>query len=311
MSRSAGAGGFTLLEMLVVVLLTGIVLAFAANFYVDLSRETQAALDQSVDLRRASIVLDRVTRDLEAATLVKKPDATDPLEFPWLFFAEGRGRDGAERLRFQARNHRPRSGGGAESDLVDIAYWLVPAEDGEGSDLLRWASARPPVAPLDRNFPRRDDPGVELLASHVSVFAVQLQDQDGNLQSAWDSWSPAQASLLPVAAIVRLALLPEAKDGAVDAEAEEPVPYERPVVLALEPIDLEKTLAGEAADANDEEGQEDGACVTVAECVARNQAAVDAYLAEHPDLGPIIESISSQCWKDHAASVPFEVANCE
>ena len=119
--------------------------------------------------------------------LVKKPDALDPLEFPWLFLAEGRGRDGADRLRFQARNHRPRPGGGPESDLVEIAYWLVSAEEGEGFELLRWSSARPPVAPLDRNFPRRDDPGVELLASHVALFGVRLQDEDGAWQSAWDS----------------------------------------------------------------------------------------------------------------------------
>lgn len=310
---SRRATGFTLLEMLMVVLFTGVVLTFAANFTIELSRASQAALSEGVALRRAATVLDRVTRDLEAATLVKKPEELDPLEFPWLFLAEGRGSDGADRLRFQARNHRPRPGGGPESDLVEIAYWLVSAEEGEGFDLLRWSSARPPVAPLDRNFPRRDDPGVELLASRVALFSVLLQDEDGAWQSAWDSASPAQSSLLPISARVRLALLAEAENEDLLA-AEPPEAFERPVVFALDPLDLEKALGGESDDEEDEdeEGEEDElACITVQECVSRNQGLVDAYLAQNPEIGPIIASIAGQCWKDHATSVGLAVNNCE
>lgn len=305
----ARARGFTLLEMLMVVLFTGIVLTFAANFTIDLSRASTAALAESVDLRRATNVLDRVARDLEAATLVKKPDALDPIQHPWLFLAEGRGSDGADRLRFQARNHRPRAGAGHESDLVEIAYWLAPAEDGEGFDLLRWTSARPPVPPLDRNFPRRDDPGVELLASRVAFFAVRLQDEDGAWQSAWDSWSPAQSSALPLTAEVRVALLPETPNEDDTQPQEEPPLYLRPVVLALDPLDLEKVLSGESSE--DEEEEDDLACVTVRQCESRNQDAVDSLVAQNPDLRGILDSIADQCWKDHAGSVPVPVTNCE
>jgi type II secretory pathway pseudopilin PulG len=313
MSRPAAhdaARGFTLLEMLLVVLFTGIVLSFAASFTIDLSNASQAALAESVDLRRAASVLDRVTRDLESATLVKKPDALDPLEHPWLFLAEGRGSDGADRLRFQARNHRPRAGSAHESDLVEIAYWLAEAQDGEGFDLLRWSSARPPVPPLDRNFPRRDDPGVERLASRVALFAVRLQDEDGAWQSAWDSWSPAQSSQLPIAAEVSVALLPEEQVEDENLAQPEPELFMRPVVFALDPLDLEQALGAESGDDQDEE-EDDLACVTVAECVSRNQAAVDGYLAQNPDLQGILASIADQCWKDHAGSVPVAVTNCE
>lgn len=310
MSRAAAsARGFTLLEMLMVVLFTGIVLTFAASFTIDLSNASHDALAESLDLRRATSVLDRVTRDLESATLVKKPDALDPLEHPWLFLAEGRGSDGADRLRFQARNHRPRAGLGHESDLVEIAYWLVRAEDGESLDLLRWSSARPPVPPLARNFPRRDDPGVELLASRVAHFAVRLQDADGAWQSAWDSWSPAQSSELPIAAEVQLALLPEEPVEEDAFDVPEPELFTRPVVFALDPLDLEKALGVESE--GEEEDEDDLACVTVSECIARNQAAVDAYLADNPDLAGILSSISDQCWKDHAGSVPVPVTGCE
>jgi prepilin-type N-terminal cleavage/methylation domain-containing protein len=304
------ARGFTLLEMLVVVLFTGVVLTFAASFYIDLSRASQAALAESVDLRRATTVLDRIARDLESATLVKKPDALDPLEHSWLFLAEGRGSDGADRLRFQARNHRPRMGSAHESDLVEIAYWLAEAEDGEGFDLLRWSSARPPVPPLDRNFPRRDDPGVERLASRVASFAVRLQDEDGAWQSAWDSWSPAQSSQLPIAAEVQVALLPEDPVEGESLAQAEPERFVRPLVFALDPLDLEKALGAESSAEEDEE-DDDLACVTVAECVSRNQAAVDGYLAQNPDLRGILASIADQCWKDHAREVPFPVSNCE
>jgi type II secretory pathway pseudopilin PulG len=302
------ARGFTLLEMLMVVLFTGVVLTFAANFTIDLSRASTAALAESVDLRRATNVLDRVTRDLEAATLVKKPDALDPIQHPWLFLAEGRGSDGADRLRFQARNHRPRAGIGHESDLVEIAYWLAPAEDGEGFDLLRFTSARPPVPPLDRNFPRRDDPGVELLASRVALFAVRLQDEAGAWQSAWDSWSPAQSSALPLTAEVRVALLPETPNEDETLPEEEPVLFMRPVVLALDPLDLEKVLSGESSE---DEEEDDLACVTVRECESRNQAAVDSLVTQNPDLRGILDSIADQCWKDHAGSIPVPVTNCE
>jgi prepilin-type N-terminal cleavage/methylation domain-containing protein len=310
--RRSGAHGFTLIEMLVVVLLSGIVLTLAANFTLDLSHASRAALAESVDVRRAAGVIDRVARDLEAATLVKKPAELDPLEHPWLFLAEGRGRDGADRLRFQARNHRPRSTGGGESDLVELAYWLVPAAEGEGSDLMRFASARPPVPPLDRSFPRRDAPGVELLASNVALFAVRLQDADGAWQSAWDSWSPAQSSQLPVAAEIQVALFPTPTAGDEPFAGEEPEHFTRPVVFALDPLDLEKALAG-AADEEEKEGEEEDelACVTVRECESRNQAAVNSFIARNPDLRGILDSIADQCWKDHAGSVPVQVTNCE
>jgi type II secretory pathway pseudopilin PulG len=308
-TRRAAARGFTLFEMLFVVLITAVVLTAMINLYLDLTDQTQAALASTRDVRRAGSVLDRIARDLEAATLVKKPEALDPLEHPWMFLAEGRGTAGADRLRFQARNHRPRLGAGHESDLVELAYWLSPSEDGEGFDLLRWASARPPVPPLARTFPRRDDPGVEVLASDVAFFAVRLQDADGAWQSAWDSWSPAQSSLLPIAAEIQLALLPEAPADDLLAE-EEPELFARPVVFALDPLDLEKALTGETGD--EEEDEEDElACVTVAECVSRNQGLVDDFFAQNPDARGIFDSIADQCWSDHAASSPVPVTNCE
>jgi hypothetical protein len=298
-----------LIEMLVVVLFTGLVLSFAANFYLDISVASQAALERTVGLRRATSVLDRVTRDLEAASLIKKPDAVDPLEHPWLFLAEASGRGvGADRLKFQARNHRPRPALGHESDLVVIAYWLAPAEDGESQDLLRWTSPQLPES-LDRSFPRRDDPGVEVLASEVAVFGVRLQDDSGAWVDVWDSSTLVRSSTLPIAAEVSVAFLPEQPEPEEFAP-EPPVPFNRSVLLALRPLDLEETLGAEK-DGDGEEEDEDLACVTVNECASRNQALVEQYLSQNPELAEILESIGGQCWKDHAASLPVPVTNCE
>jgi len=312
-SRAKPEFAFTLIEMLMVVLFTGLVLTFAANFYLDISHASQAALERTVDVRRATTVLDRVTRDLEAAVLVKKPEALDPLAHPWVFLAEASGRgSGADRLKFQARNHRPRTALGHESDLVTIAYWLAPAEDGESLDLLRWTSAHLPES-LDRSFPRRDDPGVELLASRVAGFGVRLEDAEGAWADAWDSSTLAHSSELPIAAEVNLTLLPEEPvENALEPEA--PLVYARAVLLALRPIDLEKTLGGEADGDGDGKEDDELACVTVNQCIGRNQAAVDQYLSSAPnrsEIQGILSSIGEQCWKDHAATLGVPVANCE
>jgi type II secretory pathway pseudopilin PulG len=301
---------FTLIEMLVVVLFTGLVLTFAANFYLDISVASQAALERTVGLRRATSVLDRVSRDLESAVLLTKPEAVDPLDHPWVFLAESSGRgSGAERLKFQARNHRPRAALGHESDLVVIAYWVAPAEDGESLELLRWTSPQLPES-LDRSFPRRDDPGVELLASRVAAFGVRLQDEAGSWSDSWDSSQLVHSGELPVAAEVSVALLPEEPPAEEALEAEPPVPYLRPVLLALRPLDLEKAL-GEESEGEPQEEKEQLACVTVSECMSRNQAAVGEFLTRQPEYGAILESMGDQCWSDHAASLPLAVTNCQ
>jgi prepilin-type N-terminal cleavage/methylation domain-containing protein len=306
--RARTGQGFTLIEMLVVVLFTAIVLTISTNFYLDLSAASEAALERTLGVRRATTVLDRVARDLEAAVLVKKPEAADPLDHPWLFLAESSGLgEGADRIKFQARNHRPRAGRPHESDLVVIAYWLAPSDDGDSFELLRWTSPRLPES-LDRSFPRRDDDGVERLASGVESFGVRLLNESGGWADAWDSSQLVESSALPIGAEVKLAFAPEPTD-ALALETAVATVYQRPVLIAQRPLDLEAALdaESEAADEDDEERD----CVTVNECVSRNQDLVAAYAAENPEIDGILESIGDQCWEEHAASLPLTVTNCD
>ena len=60
---------FTLIEVLAVVLLTGIVISIALSFYLDLSRASNRAAEQTRGTRRAATLLDRIARDFAGTRL--------------------------------------------------------------------------------------------------------------------------------------------------------------------------------------------------------------------------------------------------
>lgn len=73
--------GFTLLEVLAVVMLTAVVIGMALDFYLDLSRDTLRATHFTRDIRRATAILDRVARDFQRTVLLAKaPSEDDPLD---------------------------------------------------------------------------------------------------------------------------------------------------------------------------------------------------------------------------------------
>ena len=298
--------GFTLIEMLVVMLFTAVLMISAVGFYLQIARASTSAAEATGDVRRAVAAVDRVARDLEGATLVKKPDAVDPLAHPWLFLAEaGVGGTGAERLKFDSRNHVPRASALHESDLAVVAYFLAPDDSGDGFVLLRWTSPRLPPA-LNRDFPRADDPGVERFVDGVASFGVRLLGEEGEWADAWDSSTLAQSSQLPVAAEVSLALRP------AEGDPRPPELFVRQVVMPQRPLDLEALLAGEdAAEGEEDEDDEDRDCVTVDQCIAANPGAFQLLLGANPDLAAVIDSIRGQCYRDHAASLAVQVEGCD
>ena len=80
--------GFTLIEVLGAVFLTGVVLAVAVSLQVNLSEQSERAIEvMRVDLT-ASAVLDRVARDVSGASLLVRPsEETDPNLHPWFFYS--------------------------------------------------------------------------------------------------------------------------------------------------------------------------------------------------------------------------------
>lgn len=303
--RGHGERAFTLLEMLAVVLITSLVLIGAMTMYRDLLIGSTLAAERTAVARRASLLLDRVARDLEGTVLLEKPDEVDPLAHPWLFLAESRrSREGADRLKFDTRSALP--SGPHASDLSVVAYWIEPGERGDLA-LVRWTSPALPES-LDRNFPRPTDEGVQVLASGLAAFGVRFTDEEGAVRNQWDSSTLAQSSKLPASAEIRVALIDPARP------EEEPQLYTRQVQLPLRPLDLAKALSGEE-DEEDEEDEEGEDCVTVGECLARTQAEWDSFLASRGDaavLQATADSLSGECWVDAGPSLGgFSPGGCE
>ncbi len=248
--------GFSLIEVLAVVLLTSIVIGVALNHYVDLSRASQRAMEPTRGIRRATAILDRIARDFESTVLVVKEPEMDPLDHPWIFLGESRHSDaGADHLKFVTRGHQPRRTAAHESDLEVVAYSLRRAEEGN-FELMRWSSPRLPES-LDREIPNDESQGAVLLAGDVASFGVQFIDELGGQTSSWDSSQLSESSELPLAVEIEVALLDP--EGDPDAE---PQPYSRRVILPVRPLEMQELLdpnslvsGGEGSEA-DEEGEE-------------------------------------------------------
>jgi prepilin-type N-terminal cleavage/methylation domain-containing protein len=259
--------GFTLLEVLAVVLLTAIVVGVALDHYVNLSRASQRATESTRDVRRAVAVLDAVARDLQNAVLVAKPPEADPLTHPWIFYAEAvHGGAGADHLKFVTRARRPRADGAPESDLEVVVFALRPAvpEDGvdtdPGFELMRWSSPRLPEG-LDRTLPDDEDDGAQLLADGLAEFSVRFVDEVGESATAWDSSQLEASAELPLAADIEVALLdPDADPSDPDYQ---PQRFHRRVLLPARPLDFEELfdptalVSGGTGDAEGAEGDED------------------------------------------------------
>jgi prepilin-type N-terminal cleavage/methylation domain-containing protein len=280
--------GFTLIEVLAVVLLTGIVLGVALDFYVDLSRASQRAVDHTRNTRRVSAVLDRITQDLEAVVLVKKPDAVDPLSHPWIFRAESRLSEiGADRIKFVTRNHDPHRTAVAESDLAVVSWVLRRDEEGA---LALWRAESPWLPGiLDREFPEAGDPRELLVTDRLAAFGVLLLDDAQVPVAQWDSSLLVDSSELPTIVEVRLAMLD--KEGEEEQQPlEEASLYRRQIRLPVRPIDLEAMLAPtEEEEAGEEGGEQQGlAGKTVCDCLPCQE------FASNPSGARLLQEIGGQ-----------------
>jgi len=264
---SPGAAGFTLLEVLAVVLLTLIVITAALNHYVDLSRATERASHHTRSVRRATALLDRMARDFESVVLVAKPAERDPLDHPWIFYGEARrGDTGADQLKFITRGNRPRRSAEHESDLAVVAYSLrASEEDFETFELMRWSTTVLPEG-LDRGIPSDEADGARLLADGLLDFGVVFIDETGSEQRQWDSSQIAESSALPSAVTIQVAFAdPRAADNELAGDGQV---FQRTVPLRVAPLDMEVLLdptslgnggdqEEEAEDEEDEELDED------------------------------------------------------
>lgn len=247
--------GFTLLEVLAVVLLTSMVIGVALNQYVNLSRATVRASSHSAGVRRAVALLDRIARDFESAILVATPPETDPFDQRWIFSGEQRYSElGADQLKFITRAHRPRSSAGHESDLETVVYCLRNAEDGETYDLLRWSSPQLPEAGSDLRDLPCDEADARLLADRLYDFGVVFLDEYDDVTRQWDSSQLVDSSQLPQAVRIEVAFADDLPNK--DPFADAPRTYQRTVPIRVHPLDMEE-LGDPTSPINGGTGEED------------------------------------------------------
>ena len=249
--------GFTLIEVLAVILLTSMVLGMALDFYVDLSSRGNQASAVTRTWRRSLAVVDRVSSDLQRTFLLVKPTEQDWLSHPWVFLGErGHSESGADRIKFPTRRTPQFGTKGPTQDLGYVAYVLLPAPDSEGYELMRWSRFGLPEG-LDRDFPNPQE--MQLVAEGIADFGVQFLDESGQWWDEWDSSQLRHSNELPSAAKISLAFL--------DTETSEAPKIERRVNLPMVPIDLEALVGRDedAANGGEEEGDPDG--LTVSDCI--------------------------------------------
>jgi type II secretory pathway component PulJ len=298
--------GFTLFEVLGVMLVTALLLGATINFYIDLTRQATRASANTREVRRAASLVDRIAGDLEHTLLVKKPKEADALAHPWLFVAESRfsqsgAHPGSDQLKF-IRREIPRASDGPASDVAMVAYTLERGEDGQNFALRRWSTSELPDS-LDREFPRSDDPASLVVADDLSYFALRFLDGSGEWVSKWDSTELVESSELPVAVEIEVALAPPpAAPGAQTADETEPLHYAREVELPLRPIDLEALLnpkGKEDVAQNDRDAGKDGHERTLAECVDVSKLASSAPGISESDLATLSAALQKN------AGMPF------
>ena len=280
--RARARSGFTLFEVLGVVLVTALLLAAAISFFLNLTRQAVRATESTREVRRATALLDRIAMDLEHTLLVKKPAEEDALAQPWLFVAESRysqpdGERGSDQIKF-IRREIPRSSDGPASDKAMVAYTLHRNDENESFELRRWSRSELPQS-LEREFPSADDPDSLVLADDLSYFALRFLDESGEWKDRWDSTLVAESGQLPVAVEIEVAIArPEesvSNDTDPDLDAE-PVHYARAVELPLRPIDLEALLKTDEEKDGAAGEDEEGEGRTLAECVDLSKLPIGA-----------------------------------
>jgi type II secretory pathway component PulJ len=305
------SGGFTLLEVMGVILVTSMVVGFATDYYIDLSRATARASENTRSIRHATALLDRVARDFESTLLLVKPPETDPLDHPWLFFAESQiSESGADHIKFVTRNFQPRRSDEHESDLTLVAYTVRSSEDGDSLELYRWTATQLPES-LDRSFPSEEDEASVLLAEGLLEFGVKFYSEDMQESNSWDSTTMLQSSTLPSSVEITAAI------ASPNADDPDDVPrYRKTVLLPMRPLDIAAMLEPEAAEqaesGENEEGDDgDGEGksaeeLTMADCF--NFSAIDPASAEaYSAFSEFAGANMNQPWSETRGMIPSEL----
>lgn len=212
--------GFTLIEVMAAVLLSGIVMSIAVAFQINLGSATDAARERLRTQRLAVALLDRISHDLASTYFIAPSERVIAGVNPWVFVTgrEYVNEESSDKIKFITRNYQPQSLDGHSSDLAVVAYYLVKETDRRGYKLMRWRETHMPEQ-FDPNFPALDDINADVIGENLASFVVSLIDSNGSEVSEWYSVHRKGRDSLPVAVRLEITMLNQSEiDSSTDPD---------------------------------------------------------------------------------------------
>ncbi len=268
--------GFTLLEMLVAIAITGLLITAAVQTHVQILRAQREKIYERGRDVTAERVVDRIERELLSALLVAKPQDTPRENHPWVFQGTdgGSGPGQGDSIRFVTYNTG--RGGSAATALRVVSY---AAERGaeERMELFREEVPLPAGLPETR---RRPEEGAASLRG-VELFQLRYRSEKSG---AWvEQWDSTKEDELPSAVEVTLQLTEPNEAGEIVAGT----PIQRVIPLLVRPV---SSVQG---------AKRCEVGISIEQCLP----ALEAFLGgldpqEREDLTPLIEAASEECILD-------------
>ncbi|MDP3940347.1 MAG: type II secretion system protein GspJ [Deltaproteobacteria bacterium] len=202
-------GGFTLIEVMIAIVITSIVLGMVYSSFqavMDTRERVSASTNSNMTAR---LVLSRLSREIESAYIVQRPENAPP-ESRYTFFDGSEDTvDGhpAAKLSFTTFAHTKRALDADESDQSVIAYEceMRPTDNGEGQQLAlirrEWRRVAPPG---ETQF---YDPVPVSLAEGIEGFKLRfMEPEGGDWTELWNSEDIRTLDALPSAVEITLSL---------------------------------------------------------------------------------------------------------
>lgn len=202
-------GGFTLIEIMVALVITALVLGMVYSSFqavMDTRERVSASTDANMTAR---LVLSRLSREIESAYIVQRPQDAPPESRYTVFEGSDDSIDGhsAGHISFTSFAHTKRAVDAHESDQALISYEceMLPTDDGTDQqlDLIRreWRRVAPP------GETQVYEPVPVPLAEGIEGFKVRFQEpESGEWVDAWDSKDIRTLDVLPEAVEITLSL---------------------------------------------------------------------------------------------------------
>jgi general secretion pathway protein J len=203
--------GFTLIEIMVALVITAIVLTLVYSSFSAVMDTRERVMNASDLDTTARLVLTRLTREIESAFIVKRPEDLPPESRYTIFEGAQENVDQrpADRISFTTFAHTKRGVDADESDQALISYEVeaMPTEPGHEEPLAlirrEWRRIAPPGE--TQFYEPRPIP----LAEDIQGFRLRFLNEDGEWVDEWNSTDIRTLDLLPVAVEITLTLRDE------------------------------------------------------------------------------------------------------